>query len=218
MHERTTTAYRPTALPIIGLLLTLGFTCLPVSKWEDEFADVAHLVGYELIWWAMVVFVLCWVRFLERRPLPSLGFRSLHRWDVVTTLAAAVVMMAGLAGIYYFVLPRVGADETAPIDQLLATPLWWRVISVIRAGVAEEIIFRGYAIGRLADVSGSVGIAATVSWAVFTVAHVGPWGFGHLLLAGYGGLVLTVLWLRRRNLWVNILAHVLVDAAAVLPG
>jgi len=28
---------------------------VPLSKWENEFAGVGHLVGYDVIWWAIVV-------------------------------------------------------------------------------------------------------------------------------------------------------------------
>jgi len=66
---------KPTAVGIPGILFTLGFAALPISQWEDEFASVGHLVGYELIWWAVVVAVLAYVRFAERRPVTSLGLR-----------------------------------------------------------------------------------------------------------------------------------------------
>jgi len=49
---------KPTAVAILGILFTLGFAALPISQWEDEFASVGHLVGYELIWCAVVVAVL----------------------------------------------------------------------------------------------------------------------------------------------------------------
>jgi uncharacterized protein len=42
---------------------------------------------------------------------------------------------------------------------------------------------------------------------------VGPWGWGHLLIAGFGGLTLTLLYVWRRNLWANIIAHFIADAA-----
>jgi membrane protease YdiL (CAAX protease family) len=46
-------------------------------------------------------------------------------------------------------------------------------------------------------------------------ALVGPWGWGHLLIAGFGGLTLTLLYVWRRNLWANIIAHFIVDAAVL---
>jgi uncharacterized protein len=79
-----------------------------------------------------------------------------------------------------------------------------------------EVLFRGYAVERLEELTGNLNLAAISSCAVFAFAHVGPWGWAHLLIAGFGGGVLTALYLWRRNLWVNIIAHFIVDGAVVL--
>jgi membrane protease YdiL (CAAX protease family) len=46
--------------------------------------------------------------------------------------------------------------------------------------------------------------------------HLSSWGVAQLIVAGYGGLLLTILYLWRRNLWANMLAHWLADAAGFL--
>jgi membrane protease YdiL (CAAX protease family) len=209
---------KPTAVGILGILFTLGFAALPISQWEDEFASVGHLVGYELIWWAVVVVVLAYVRFAERRPVTSLGLRAPSVPDVLWAATVGVVTLAGAAGIFFWLLPLLHLSEAQPMAQLLATPLWWRLISTVRAAVAEEVLFRGYALERLVDLTASLRIAALISWLVFTVEHVGPWGWGHLLIAGFGGLTLTLLYVWRRNLWANIIAHFIADAVVLLGG
>jgi membrane protease YdiL (CAAX protease family) len=207
---------RRTLLSLVGLLLTLGFPTLPISEWENEFANVRHLVGYEIIWWALVGLVLLYVRLVERRPLTSIGFRVPGIRGVLIAIPAGVVMLTGLAAIYYVLFPALHLSEGQQMNQLIATPFWWRFISVIRAAVGEEVLFRGYAIERLQELTGSRTVAAVLSCAVFSLAHVGPWGWSHLLIAGFGGVMLTALYLWRRNLWVNIVAHFIVDCVAVL--
>jgi membrane protease YdiL (CAAX protease family) len=207
---------RRTLLSLVGLLLTFGFPALPISRWENEFASVRHLVGYEIIWWALIGLVLLYVRLVERRPLTSIGFRVPGIRDVLIAIPAGVVMLAGLAAIYYVLFPALHLSEGQQMNQLIATPFWWRFISVIRAAVGEEVLFRGYAIERLQELTGSRTVAAVLSCAVFSLAHVGPWGWSHLLIAGFGGVMLTALYLWRRNLWVNIIAHFIVDGVAVL--
>ena len=54
-------------------------------------------------------------------------------------------MIAGFAGIYYGVLPIPHLSESTQINELMVTPFWWRLISVIRAAFGEELIFRGLA-------------------------------------------------------------------------
>jgi uncharacterized protein len=207
---------RRTLLTLVGLLFTLGFPTLPISRWENEFANIRHLVGYEIIWWALIGLVLLYVRSVERRPLTSIGFRAPGVRGVLMAIAVGVVMLAGLAAIYYVLFPALHMSEGQQMNQLIATPFLWRFISVIRAAVGEEVLFRGYAIERLQELTGSRTVAAVLSCTVFSLAHVGPWGWSHLLIAGFGGIMLTALYLWRRNLWINIVAHFIVDGVVVL--
>jgi membrane protease YdiL (CAAX protease family) len=97
-----------------------------------------------------------------------------------------------------------------------AYPFWRRLISVIRAAIGEEVIFRGFAIERGREIFRSLRTAGVLSWIVFTFEHRTTWGWSHVLIAGFGGLLLTLLYMWRRNLWVNIIAHLVVDGASVL--
>jgi membrane protease YdiL (CAAX protease family) len=211
-------ADRRVATSAIGVALALGFPFLPIGSWVNPFASTAHFVSYEAIWWAVVAIMLAFIRVVERRPFASIGIRPMGRVDVLVAVAAGIAILAGLAGIFYLVLPRLGLSEGDPMSQLLTTPLWWRCALVLRASVAEEILYRGYAIERLTDLTRHRGIAAALSCVAFTVVHLQYWGWGHLLIAGFAGVALTALYLWRRNLGVNILAHAVVDGAAILAG
>jgi membrane protease YdiL (CAAX protease family) len=189
---------------------------LPLSRWENEFAGVGHLVGYEVIWWILTLSVLFYVRYVELRPLSSIGFRNVSLQDLLIGLGAGIVMIVGLAGIYYGLLPALHLSENPQVDQLMTTPFWWRLISVIRAAIGEEVIFRGFGIERGRDVFGSLRVASVLSWIVFTLEHITTWGWSHMLVAWFGGLLLTLLYVWRRNLWTNIIAHFVVDGASVL--
>ena len=218
-----TTSAMPAALPgpsrwpiWLGLLFALGLVSLPFSLWIDEFANVRHLVANEAIWWLYITGMLVYVLRVERRPLSSIGFRRLGARDIAIGIGAGIAMLAALACVYYLIFPLLHWDLSQGMNRLAATPLWWRLISTVRAAVSEELLFRGYAMERLRELSGSRGVAAGVSCAVFMLDHVPTWGWQHLAIAGMGGIALTVLYLWRRNLWVNILAHFIVDAASML--
>jgi len=207
---------RQKTLTLVGLVLTLVLGSLPYPVWDDEFADTAHLVCNEIIYWTLVAVTLGYVVFVERRPLASIGFRRVGIVDGLCGVGMAIATVAGLAALYFVVLPALGMSETQQVDKLTSAPGWWLAMSVIRAGVSEEVLFRGYPIERLQEWSGSRAFAAGLPLIVFAFAHVGPWGWTHLLIAAFGGAMLTALYLWRRNLWVNILAHCLIDAVAVL--
>jgi uncharacterized protein len=203
-------------LVIEGLLVALGVPLLPLSRWGHEFSGIGHLVGYEAIWWGLVAFILVQTVVFERDNLSSLGFRTVRLIELIAGVGVGILTLAGLALLYYWALPRLHLGETSQMRQLTQSPAWWRAISVIRAAVSEEILFRGYAISRIRALTGSLPLASILSWTVFTVAHVGPWGWGHLLIAGFGGLMLTLAFLWRGNIWVSIVAHAVIDGAAVL--
>ena len=206
------------AFTIIGLLLTLGCGSLPFGTWDREFASVGHLVGNEVIWWALTGCVLLFVFFAERRKLSSIGFRGPGGKDVAAGIATGILVLAGFIFIYQVLFPVFHVSEARSVGALMATPLWWRAASVLRAAVAEEVLFRGYPIERIQEATGSRLAAGAVSCAVFTLAHVTVWGWAHVLVAGFGGLLFTLLYLWRRNLWANIIAHAIVDGVAVLAG
>jgi membrane protease YdiL (CAAX protease family) len=112
--------------------------------------------------------------------------------------------------------PLLRITESTQINQLLQTPLWWRILSTVRAAVSEEVFYRGFGLQEVERLMGGKWIGAAVSLAFFTLAHAPAWGWTHLIPAFLGGLLLTLLFLRRRNLWVNMACHFLVDLTAVL--
>jgi uncharacterized protein len=199
-----------------GLLFFLVIPGLPLSRWENEFADVEHLIGYEATWWSIVILLLLYVRKIEHRPLFSIGFRRPRLSDVTIGIGAGVLVLAGFAAIFYGIFPAFHLNESHEMNQLLATPLWWRLASVIRAAVGEEVLFRGYAIERGQELTRSMTAACLLSWSVFTIEHVGTWGWSHVIVAGFGGLILTGIYVWRRNLWCNILAHLIVDGVSLV--
>jgi membrane protease YdiL (CAAX protease family) len=203
---------------VVGLIISLGVPCLPIGKWVNEFADVRHLVLHEVVWWGLTVLMLEYVVLVEQRPLRSLGFRTVRMKDLAIAVAAALVILVCLILIQQVLFPLLHVNEDSSIDQLESTPLWWRLISVVRAGVSEEVLFRGYGLERTHELTGSRAFAAGFTVVVFTLAHVPAWGWSHVLIAGTGGSLLTALYLWRRNLWVNIIAHTIVDGVAVVAG
>jgi membrane protease YdiL (CAAX protease family) len=202
---------------IIGLLLTLGAGLLPLGAWGRTYSGLGWLVGNEVLWWVAVVVILLYVVFVEHRSFSSIGFRKPKILDLVLAVIAGVLMVAGIVLIYSIVFPALHLTMNAgTMSYLLETPFWYRLMLVTRAAVAEELLFRGYPIERMSEITGSRVLAAPVSVAAFTYAHLSNWGAAQLIIAGYGGVVLTALYLWRRNLWANMLAHWIADGAGFL--
>jgi uncharacterized protein len=207
---------------IIALLATLGCAGLLLSKVRNEFTGPGHFVAYEMLWWALIALLLCHVRWTERQPLSSIGFRRPGIRNILIGIAAGIVVFAGLAGIYLVILPALHFKEDPQVTEvmslILAKPLWWRLTLILRGAIAEEIIFRGYAIERLRELTGSFSFAGITSCTVFALEHLGVWSWGHVIIAGFAGAMLTLLYIWRRNLWVNMIAHFVPDAIGLLLG
>jgi membrane protease YdiL (CAAX protease family) len=189
---------------------------LPWPIWDHELDDVYHMVANELLYWSLVGATLLYVRLVERESLATLALRRPGLREFPIAVLAAVLTLAGFWVISQVLLPALHLEVGSTLERLQAAPTWWLVASSIRAGVSEEILFRGYPIPRLEAWTGSRAVALLLPLLVFTVAHVGPWNWTHALFAAFGGAVFTVLYVWRRNLWTNMLAHALVDLVAIL--
>jgi membrane protease YdiL (CAAX protease family) len=88
------------------------------------------------------------------------------------------------------------------------------------AAFGEEISYRGYLLGRTADVGGrskaAYGMAVVISAVLFGYGHFykGPAG---IVDSGMAGIILGAVYvLSGRNLWPCILAHGLIDTFGVV--
>jgi membrane protease YdiL (CAAX protease family) len=97
---------------------------------------------------------------------------------------------------------------------IIAMPIWLQLFVALSAGFTEETLFRGYAIERVAELTGSRWLGAIIPVLVFGAVHAPFWGIGHAVVAGASGLWLTLIYLKTRNLWTAIVAHALLDGIA----
>lgn len=209
-------ARRPWRAALVGVLLALAFFSLPVGSWVHDEAGLANRLAYELIVWAWLAGILLYVVRVERRPLSSIGFRALGVRDWIVAVLAGILILALLALIALVLFPALHWSESSQEGAILSLPYWLNVLIIVRAAVSEEILFRGYPMERLEELTGSRAVAGVVTCAVFTLDHISFWGWHHIFIAGSAGAALTVLYLWRRNIWVNMIAHFMVDAAAFL--
>jgi uncharacterized protein len=91
-----------------------------------------------------------------------------------------------------------------------------RVLLVITAGVYEETLYRGYALERLSRYFGGKWIAAAITLALFTVAHASAVGAAQLAPIMIVAALVTLLYLWRRDLLLNMVAHSTIDAIGLL--
>lgn len=175
---------------------------------------VVRSVGIDLL---VVGAVLGVVVGIERRPLSSIGLERPDRRDLAWALAAVVVGVLTFAVSEPIVQALGGSSTGRSLERLSAAPTWVvALLAVVVAPVVEEVLFRGYPIERLTGLLGDARIAGAVTVLAFTAAHVPFWGLGAAVQIGLWSVVVTVLYVRRRNLPACVLTHFLNNAFAYL--
>ncbi len=204
---------------LIGLVITLGAAEVPVTRVLAPQTTMAGHVEREAYFWAVTLAVILYILVVERRPVSSIGLRFPTWQSFAFGIPAGIVLVAGIVLIQLVVFPllHLSVNQHA-MSSIRQTPLWFRLLLVARAAVFEEICYRGYAIERVTELTGWRWLAALVSIATFTYAHVGYWGWSQLLVPGFGGVVLAGLYLWRRDLSSNMIAHFFADGMGFLFG
>jgi uncharacterized protein len=98
---------------------------------------------------------------------------------------------------------------------LAKLPIWLVFLVVLRAGVVEELFYRGYAIERLQALGLNRYWAGVIPLLIFGFGHVTN-GWANVVVALALGGVLTAVYLWRRDLIANMIGHFMIDLISVL--
>jgi len=158
-----------------------------------------------------IVGVLLWiVQQKEALPLSSIGWHTdaLLR-SFLRGLGLAAIILAVTVGLY-FILQRAGVHLGEDHVNAFHPTLLVTTLIMLRAGVAEEIFYRGYAIERLQSLTGSKWAAGLVPLVLFAATHYRQ-GLGGIIAAFVLGGIFTAFYVKFRDLLANITAHFLAD-------
>src|SRR6266487_748564 len=181
----------------IGLFLSLFAMLLirqAVSYFSPTLTFTAAIWKDSLIWVSAIVLLIL-VRRGERLPFTSIGlgtsawWKSLL-WGLVIAVACAIVggVLAALTGYGH-------GPGSAAFEKL---PLWLITLIVLRAGVVEELFYRGYAIERLRMIGLGPFWSVTIPLVIFSLGHWSG-GAANILIALVLGAILSGFYLWRRD-------------------
>ncbi|MGA7870739.1 MAG: CPBP family intramembrane glutamic endopeptidase [Candidatus Binatus sp.] len=178
-----------------------------ISAWES-----IGLVFKIAVTIALPLLVVCW----ERRPLASIGIRAPSLGDL---LSAILVLLAYLQISPRLLsmadrIPALAVELTVGGAMYASLPKWLDLSGLLANGIAEEVGFRGYAIERIEELTGSKMLGASVPFIVNVLVHAPVWGLYGMLIKGPILLLFVALYLWRRNLPACVLAHILIDIRA----
>jgi membrane protease YdiL (CAAX protease family) len=163
---------------------------------------------------------------IRRQSARSVGFVRQASWRRTLLIASVTAVALQLVSTYvteplvtHFTHRSADLSEFRPLVGNLKFALLALVLVWTFAAFAEEFVYRGYILTRMADIGGG----STRAWAfsvlggaiLFAIGHYyqGPTG---VVDSGVTGLVLGTLYVRSgRNLWTTILTHGLTDTLGV---
>jgi len=200
----------------IGLVLSLF--AMVVIRYAVVFfvteMTFASAVLKEVLIWISAVTLLVIIRRGEHLSFRSSGLGTCRWWkSILWGFVIAVVSAATVGGLAY--LSGYGhGPGSAAFEKL---PLWLITLIVFRAGVVEELFYRGYAIERLQMIGLGRFWSVTIPLVIFSLGHWSG-GAANILIALAAGIILTGFYLWRRDLVANMIGHGSVDFVAnVLP-
>lgn len=210
-------------------MLLVSLPAVLVLLFAESWAGDNPLARQAVIWVAYIVMLLTVYAALRMQGTNwshlgvSFVFAGWRRVGVTLRQSAIVFVCAALAfAIAAVVMANiVGIPEGADFqsyDYLQGNPgmLVLALVAVyIVSSFGEEVLFRGYLMTRCAEFFGSSktgwNIAIAISTVVFALIHY-DWGIAGVVQAGFMGFVLAYAYVRvHRNLWVNIVAHGVMD-------
>src|SRR6476646_1220998 len=213
---------QPPALPKVsratwvGLAISL-FAMVAIRQviafFVPETTFASALLKESLIWVSALALIVI-IRRGEHLPMRSIGLGTARWWKSILWGFIIAIVSAVVIGALAYITGYGHGPGSAEFEQI---PLWLITAIVFRAGVVEELFYRGYALERLQ----MIGLRRTWSVAIpMVIFSLGHWsgGAANILIAFAAGLILTGFYLWRRDLAANMIGHGLVDFVAnVLP-
>jgi uncharacterized protein len=211
MNERPSTA-KNTRATWLGLFLSL-FAMVVIRQAFVFFVPeitFASAILKEALIWASAATLLVVIRRGERLSFKSIGLGTCRWWKSIAWGLVISIVSAAVAGGLAYLTGYGHGPGSAAFEKL---PLWLITLIVTRAGVVEELFYRGYAIERLRMVGLGRFWSVTIPLVIFSIGHWSG-GAANILIAFAAGLILTGFYLWRRDLAANMIGHGLVDFVA----
>ena len=177
----------------------------------------AFVVARELAVFAVAGVLLLIITRGEKLGLASIGLHGRH-WGKSLLWSALIYGLCMVAALAVIGLSHVlGLKELAGFKLYQDVSPWVMTLVMLRAGIVEEICYRGYLLERLEKINRHWTVCVLLPSVFFGLLHYAQ-GLRGMLIAFVLGLVLALTYRKTRDLKANIIAHFLLDFISnVLP-
>jgi CAAX protease family protein len=197
------------ALALFGapLVIFLFQSLAPPGPFSNEF-----VLAKEICVFGVAGILILLILKGEKLGLDSIGLHS-RNWgkSILWGFLGALISAVALA-ILLFIFSKVGISfgHGPDVERYKNISLWVMFVLVLRAGIVEEVCYRGYVIERLQKISGNWLVYFLFPLIIFGLLHYRQ-GIGGIIISFVAGVILAILYIKRRDLKANIITHFLVD-------
>lgn len=196
----------------VGVVLVLAATIALARHDHDGDYDWPRIRRTQLLMWLFATAVVAYVLFVERRPLTSLDPGAGTSIDLMT-VGWAWILVAGTAVVVALAVRLVGRQQYDPVvETLVGLPIHRALFVSVSAGVAEEIIYRGFLLTRLASLTGSERVAVVVGGLAFAAMHAASRNRTRLVQLAALGVAFGVAFFSTDSLLAVVVVHASYDA------
>ena len=186
---------------VIVMIIGQGLFVIPgviagIVKQDGPMSNEALLYTLVVVFGGSALVAMIWVRFVENRPLASMGL-SLARF--VPRFVRGYALGLGFLASVVLIIFALGGYDLAAIAPVFSTPaalgtIGLFLIAFIIQGSTEEIFMRGWVLSAMAARFGLV-IAIIVNASVFGALHLGNEGLDHINWIAMANIVLVGIFL-----------------------
>src|SRR6056297_161830 len=204
----------------IGLVLSLfgiyifGELSSIINLFSDSY--LKQVIFSDFRKWFIIVLVLLIIIYWEKRTLSSIGFKKISIKTVLQSILLgiiAVVISILTLGILYNV---IGLKEPDTLSTIAELPLLVKLFTITTAAITEEILYRGYSIERIRDMSGSIIIGGLISGFIFLAMHFPDWGIAGAIPQIIFTIFLIGYYIKKRNLLACIIMHWVINFMMII--
>ena len=200
---------------ILGLLVSL-FGLFIIGIITKNFPEETRSIwGLALIWVATIALLIL-IKYGEDRPYASIGLLPITFKEILLAIGIGIVLSISVPLLTLLASQLLPSAPEGSITDAIQAPWVLLMLSVLTAGITEEIIFRGYLIERLNELTEKPFVAVIISVIAFTLPHLLNWNITHVIGVVLPlGIILSWLYLWKRNIVFNMIVHIVIDLPLV---
>jgi membrane protease YdiL (CAAX protease family) len=206
-------------LLVLALLFAISTGFHRIAFPGNQQISETSLIISRLLYWLTLLIIWQYAVKIEKQALLIWG----NKWNNFLTYFLSVIAMAATiiiasGAVSHLIAALLGHTEKsaqlAQMVEIFRNNRWLLALTLLTAGVTEELIFRGYLLPRFAVFFNNPYIAVFVSSLLFAFVHAGYGTIENMAGPFIIGAVFAIHYLKYRNIVFLIVFHFLWDMFA----